>query len=94
MERLSYPHAGGPQGCGRERRNVAHMAEWEYHAEQLPDKQEGLEQSMRLWSEAGWELVTVTSATAPARIGSSQIWQTRHTLFWRRRRRPAPASAA
>ncbi len=59
---------------------------WEYHAERLPDQAEMINDSMRLLSTAGWELMTATSACSPARQGSTQVWQVTHTLFWRRQR--------
>jgi hypothetical protein len=62
-------------------------AEWEYHAERLPDQVDTLNDSLRLLGDAGWELVTSSSASAQVRQGSTQVWQTTHTLFWRRRRR-------
>jgi hypothetical protein len=60
-------------------------AEWEYHAEQMPDEADLLDQSMKLWSDAGWELVTASCASTHVRQGNIQVWQTKHMLFWRRR---------
>jgi hypothetical protein len=64
---------------------------WEYHVERLPDEADVLNNSMGLLSDAGWELVTATSASTPVRQGSTQVWQTTCTLFWRR---PRPDGAA
>jgi hypothetical protein len=61
-------------------------AEWEYHAERMPDEADEINKSMELWSDAGWEFVTATSACSPVRQGNSQIWQIKYMLFWRRRR--------
>jgi len=57
---------------------------WEYHVERLPDNPEVLGSSMRLLSDAGWELVGTSAASAPVRQGSAQVWHVTHTLFWRR----------
>jgi hypothetical protein len=70
---------------------MQNSASWEYHAERMPDQADVLNDSMRLLGNAGWELVTAASASAPVRQGSTQVWQVTHTLFWRR---PRPDGAA
>jgi hypothetical protein len=57
---------------------------WEYHAERLPDQADLLDDSMKLWSDSGWELLTATSTCAPVRQGNAQVWQVTYVLFWRR----------
>jgi hypothetical protein len=65
---------------------MQNSVQWDYHAERLPDEAEVLNDSLRLLGDAGWELVTASSACSPVRQGSTQVWQITHTLFWRRPR--------
>lgn len=65
---------------------MSNPAGWDYHAERLPDQADVLNASMKLLGDAGWELVSATSACSPTREGSTQVWQVTYTLFWRRRR--------
>jgi hypothetical protein len=71
---------------------MQNAAAWEYHAERLPDQADVVNDSMRLLGDAGWELVSATSACAPVRQGSTQVWQVTYTLFWRRPRPDANAA--
>ena len=61
-------------------------AEWEYHAERMPDEVDRVNASMELWADAGWELVTASSTCSPIRQGNTQVWQITHMLIWRRPR--------
>ena len=65
---------------------MQNRAAWEYHIEHLPNEPDVLNDSTKLLSDAGWELVTASSASTPVRQGSAQVWHVTHTLFWRRRR--------
>jgi hypothetical protein len=67
------------------------FAEWEYHAERMPDEIDRVNESMKLWADAGWELTTASSVCSPIRQGNTQVWQVTHTIFWRR---PRPAATS
>lgn len=45
--------------------------------------EEQLNQHLALWSDAGWELVTVTHHPLAERAGPSPV-HSYYTLFWRR----------
>jgi hypothetical protein len=66
-------------------------AEWEYHAERMPDEIDRVNESMKLWADAGWELTTASSVCSPIRQGNTQVWQVTHMIFWRR---PRPAAGS
>jgi hypothetical protein len=67
---------------------VPEHAEWDYHAERMPDEVDRVNESMKLWADAGWELVAADAVCSPIRQGNTQVWQVTHMLFWRRPRVP------
>ncbi len=59
--------------------------QWEYRVSVIDDEWADVDQNMKDWAEAGWELVSgSTSSFTTTQAGYPTIWHTKFTMFWRR----------
>jgi hypothetical protein len=69
-----------------------HEAEWEYRVTTVDDKHPLVNEDMKKWAEAGWELVSgsaVPFVSTGSGGGIAPLWHARYVMYWRKRVVPA-----